>query len=772
MDTATVMEALDGELIPRSVADISTLLSKCMEEEVQYCWAMRAESQEFCGSQARVLRAYAGTITGDRQRPLANIDEVQAAGQRALKMLRPGGLPLLPERHRAELALFCDARRDDGTMTFLEYVTYFERRWEHEVSSSSVPRATTTVLATSPLSPRGGSQDLWLKPRHAEEDEDARVYIWEVGGEAQELEALRGVRVTQAAVGRNFAVATLANGEAVCWSKPSDGQLRGSPALMPFRPLSQKFEVARLSCAASHSGLLTAQGELFTWGTGVDGRLGHGSAEHLETPTHVEMLQGSSLRDVTCGPTTTFAIDEEGALYSCGSGSYGLTCHGRKSDVLYPRRCDCFVDTAVHSVSVGDSHGAAISRDGSLFTWGYGASGRLGLGHETDQPAPVAVGAPFEGGFWVAVACGTRHTAAIASDSKLHTCGAISTRCLGHTGGGDVMGLQEVQGCGDFVAVDCNASTTLGLTAEGTVVSLHGGLHTVVEGVPIEAIAAGPHGCVALAGRGVHRGARLDESAVQPREHTLPWFAPSLRHREHEENPYLPTPVAETDPYSQSAKPTLFSPEISRAKLVARESLLRPVLGNHHHHHLQEWPSYPPGAALESMASSYRSPATNTGPCEAGEKVTQALQNVYTRCGYPHTRSVGGSAAKAAALRGSVGHYDSEKVSAFSLAGDMQKRLDGLREERDVAQGDCEEQQRENDKIRARCQKLREENDQMASQLMDTAALQRSRRDEVLAMEEENKEMEDEVQYLKEQVRLAIDNAAEEGARHWGQRLA
>jgi len=127
--------------------------------------------------------------------------------------------------------------------------------------------------------------------------------------------------------------------------------------------------------------------------------------------------------------------------------------------------------------------------------------------------------------------------------------------------------------------------------------------------------------------------------------------------------------------------------------------------------------------------------------------------------------------AKAAALKGSVDHYDSEKVSAFSLAGDMQKRLDGLSEERDAARRGCEQREGSNDKIRARYDKLRQENDQMESRLVGATAMRRSRGDEVKAMEEENAEMENEIAYLKSQVRQAIDHAADQGAHHLDEQL-
>jgi hypothetical protein len=63
-DTLTAMHALDGEWTPHSMEDVSEFVAKQIEAEMDYMWQMRSEAQEFCASEARLLRAYAGSITG------------------------------------------------------------------------------------------------------------------------------------------------------------------------------------------------------------------------------------------------------------------------------------------------------------------------------------------------------------------------------------------------------------------------------------------------------------------------------------------------------------------------------------------------------------------------------------------------------------------------------------------------------------------------------------------------------------------------------------
>jgi E3 ubiquitin-protein ligase HERC2 len=55
-------------------------------------------------------------------------------------------------------------------------------------------------------------------------------------------------------------------------------------------PTLDNVEVVQISAGCEHSGAITAAGELFTWGHGDGGRLGHGDSEARIVPTKVEAL--------------------------------------------------------------------------------------------------------------------------------------------------------------------------------------------------------------------------------------------------------------------------------------------------------------------------------------------------------------------------------------------------------------------------------------------------------------------------------------------------
>ena len=71
--------------------------------------------------------------------------------------------------------------------------------------------------------------------------------------------------------------------------------------------LSQRKPIF-IACGESHSAAISEKRELFTWGNGGYGRLGHGTEDHEMTPTVVEALKHLKTLTVSCGFNHTLAI--------------------------------------------------------------------------------------------------------------------------------------------------------------------------------------------------------------------------------------------------------------------------------------------------------------------------------------------------------------------------------------------------------------------------------------------------------------------------------
>mgnify|MGYP001184691533 FL=1 len=83
---------------------------------------------------------------------------------------------------------------------------------------------------------------------------------------------------------------------------------------------------------------LTVDGKVFSWGEGDDGKLGHCSRLSCEKPRLIEALKAKRVRDVACGSSHSAAITSNGELYTWGCGEYGRLGHGDNVTQLRPKQ--------------------------------------------------------------------------------------------------------------------------------------------------------------------------------------------------------------------------------------------------------------------------------------------------------------------------------------------------------------------------------------------------------------------------------------------------
>ena len=90
---------------------------------------------------------------------------------------------------------------------------------------------------------------------------------------------------------------------------------RDEPTLVS--KLSKKHHVVQIAVGSTYSAAVTATGELYTWGRGNYGRLGHGNSEDHIVPTLVVGLRGHRVVDVACGSgdAQTVAVTDTGKLF-------------------------------------------------------------------------------------------------------------------------------------------------------------------------------------------------------------------------------------------------------------------------------------------------------------------------------------------------------------------------------------------------------------------------------------------------------------------------
>ena len=106
----------------------------------------------------------------------------------------------------------------------------------------------------------------------------------------------------QVACGHSLTVALTTSGHVYTMGSPVYGQLGNSHAdgKTPNRvegKLHKSF-VEEIACGAYHVAVLTSRTEVYTWGKGSNGRLGHGDVDDRNSPTLVESLKDKQVKSI------------------------------------------------------------------------------------------------------------------------------------------------------------------------------------------------------------------------------------------------------------------------------------------------------------------------------------------------------------------------------------------------------------------------------------------------------------------------------------------
>ncbi|ELR18097.1 regulator of chromosome condensation (RCC1) repeat domain containing protein [Acanthamoeba castellanii str. Neff] len=180
-----------------------------------------------------------------------------------------------------------------------------------------------------------------------------------------------------------------------------------------------------------HYALISDRSELYTWGSGAFGRLGHGDTNDEARPRAVEVLAKQRIRWVACGWDTTAAVTERGELYLWGSGE------PIPRIVSFPGEGTL----RVAKVCLGEAHAAVLSERGDVYTFGAFAHGRKTKrvaqrrqrgqkGWARDPQPRIVYNLPT--GQTRNIACGSHHILALTADGKVYSWGDGSWGKLGH----------------------------------------------------------------------------------------------------------------------------------------------------------------------------------------------------------------------------------------------------------------------------------------------------------------------------------------------------
>ncbi|KNA20329.1 hypothetical protein SOVF_053390 [Spinacia oleracea] len=264
------------------------------------------------------------------------------------------------------------------------------------------------------------------------------------------VDALRSTNIELVACGENHSCTVSLSGDLYIWggrkySFGLSGQGDEMSHWIPKRLIGplEGIHVSSISCGPWHTAIVSSAGQLFTFGDGTFGVLGHGDRKSFSAPREIESLKGLRTVRAACGVWHTAAIVEvmvgsssssncsSGKLFTWGDGDKGRLGHGDKESKLVPTCVAALVEPNFCQVACGHSLTVALTTTGQVYTMGSPVYGQLG-NPQADGKLPVRVDGKLVKSFVEEISCGAYHVAALTSRTEVYTWGKGANGRLGH----------------------------------------------------------------------------------------------------------------------------------------------------------------------------------------------------------------------------------------------------------------------------------------------------------------------------------------------------
>jgi alpha-tubulin suppressor-like RCC1 family protein len=213
-------------------------------------------------------------------------------------------------------------------------------------------------------------------------------HIYKLSKNSFKIPELLGFNIDQISFGYGFIVFSTIYGNIYSYGKGTFGKLGHNnynsykePKCIEYFKQHQ-IKCKKIVCGYAHTFLITDKNELFTWGAGDNGRLGLGDNRDRLSPCIVETLKGKNIKKVCAGSIHSCVLTYNGQVYSWGdqevSGHNGTL----------PKLLEAFKDQEIIDISIGFGgyHTLALTKDSKVYSWGQNRVGQLGFSNDVTFP--------------------------------------------------------------------------------------------------------------------------------------------------------------------------------------------------------------------------------------------------------------------------------------------------------------------------------------------------------------------------------------------------
>ncbi|GMH91853.1 hypothetical protein TL16_g12174 [Triparma laevis f. inornata] len=288
--------------------------------------------------------------------------------------------------------------------------------------------------------------------------------------------------VKQVSCGRDHTVALTNEGRVYSWGKGDDGRLGIASEVDSNIPRCLRYgmmwdvKIVGVSCGEMHCLSRCEVGRVFAWGRNYYGRLGLGDSNNRSVPEVIRSLMGENVEVVSAGVAYSCAVTREGKVYTWGYGGHGQLGHGSTKNYDKPKKVEALDSEIVQQMSAAYGHTLCVTASGEVYSWGSG-HGLLGLSSTAPHHSPMKV-ALLSKVEVMTISAGYDHSLALTSTGEVYSWGNGGYGQLGHGDSSLCISTPElIAGLSGESCVSVNAGEfcSFAVTAVGNIWSWGGG---------------------------------------------------------------------------------------------------------------------------------------------------------------------------------------------------------------------------------------------------------------------------------------------------------
>jgi len=178
--------------------------------------------------------------------------------------------------------------------------------------------------------------------------------------------------------------------------------------------------------------ILTSTGTLYGFGYNGHGTVGINTTNNQYSPVKITgPLDGKKVCKVAAGEYHVLALTDDGQLFGWGYGANGAHGLATTGNVTTPTRVKNLDNEKIVDIEVSTYFSLALTADGDLYSWGLNGNGQLGLDHTTNPTATPTLVQTLKGKKIIQVSAGEGHCLALSNTGEVYSWGVNSNGQLG-----------------------------------------------------------------------------------------------------------------------------------------------------------------------------------------------------------------------------------------------------------------------------------------------------------------------------------------------------